>query len=77
MPRPPLTLCGQRGMAVLAAVRMMRMLADENSPAPNLVSLAGDVVAAYVTKSGQATARSSLGHATFVSLGKLGQASRR
>src|SRR6476620_7866455 len=47
---------------------------DDNAPAPDLVTLAGDVVAAYVTKNsvrtGDLPALIASVHAAFVSLGK-------
>src|SRR6478752_3670266 len=50
------------------------MLPDENSPLPDLVALAGDVVAAYVTtnsvRTGDLPALLDLVHAAFAGLGK-------
>ena len=50
------------------------MLPDKNSPAPNLVTLAGDVVAAYVAKNavqrGDLPALIASVHTAFASLGK-------
>ena len=50
------------------------MPSDENSPAPDLVTLAGDVVAAYVTKNsvqkGDLPALIASVHAAFARIGK-------
>jgi predicted transcriptional regulator len=53
---------------------MISMQSDENAPAPDLVTLAGDVVSAYVTKNtvrtGDLPALIASVHAAFAGLGK-------
>src|SRR4051812_15287275 len=64
----------RRGRLVDNPTEKMQMLPDENTPAPDLVTLAGDVVAAYVTKNsvrtGDLPALIASVHAAFAGLGK-------